>query len=396
MANPWFESVAEAQRRAKKRLPAPVYGALIAGSERGLSYKDNMAAFGELAFAPKVAGHQAERRLSTRVLGIDIAMPVLISPTGVQAVHPDGEVAVARAAANRGIPIGLSSFASKSVEEVAAANENLLYQVYWQGTRDTMLERLDRARAAGAKALIATLDWSFSHGRDWGSPEIPEKLTLRAAARFAPHALVRPQWLADFLRSGRVPDLTAPNLAVGSGKAPTFFGAYGEWMMTPPPSWEDVAWLREQWGGPFLLKGVSRIDDALRAVDAGVSAISVSNHGGNNLDSTPAPIRMLPGIAEAVGSQIEVLLDGGVRRGGDVAKALALGADAVMIGRSYLWGLAANGQAGVENVLDILRGGLDSAVLGLGHSSIDELSRADLWIPPSFERRLGVPSTPTS
>lgn len=396
MANPWFESVAEAQRRAKKRLPAPVYGALIAGSERGLSYKDNMAAFGELAFAPKVAGHQAERRLSTRVLGIDIAMPVLISPTGVQAVHPDGEVAVARAAANRGIPIGLSSFASKSVEEVAAANENLLYQVYWQGTRDTMLERLDRARAAGAKALIATLDWSFSHGRDWGSPEIPEKLTLRAAARFAPHALVRPQWLADFLRSGRVPDLTAPNLAVGSGKAPTFFGAYGEWMMTPPPSWEDVAWLREQWGGPFLLKGVSRIDDALRAVDAGVSAISVSNHGGNNLDSTPAPIRMLPGIAEAVGSQIEVLLDGGVRRGGDVAKALALGADAVMIGRAYLWGLAANGQAGVENVLDILRGGLDSAVLGLGHSSIDELSRADLWIPPSFERRLGVPSTPTS
>lgn len=396
MANPWFESVAEAQRRAKKRLPAPVYGALIAGSERGLSYKDNMAAFGELAFAPKVAGHQAQRRLSSTVLGIDVSMPVLISPTGVQAVHPDGEVAVARAAANRGIPIGLSSFASKSVEEVAAANENLLYQVYWQGTRDTMLERLDRARAAGAKALIATLDWSFSHGRDWGSPEIPEKLTLRAAARFAPHALVRPQWLAEFLRSGRVPDLTAPNLAVGSGKAPTFFGAYGEWMTTPPPSWEDVAWLREQWGGPFLLKGVSRIDDALRAVDAGVSAISVSNHGGNNLDSTPAPIRMLPGIAEAVGSQIEVLLDGGVRRGGDVAKALALGADAVMIGRAYLWGLAANGQAGVENVLDILRGGLDSAVLGLGHASIDELSRADLWIPPSFERRLGVPSTPSS
>jgi heme/flavin dehydrogenase (mycofactocin system) len=396
MPNPWFESVAEAQRRAKKRLPAPVYGALIAGSERGLSYRDNMAAFGELAFAPKVAGHQAERRLSTTVLGLDIAMPVLISPTGVQAVHPDGEVAVARAAANRGIPVGLSSFASKSVEEVAAANENLLYQVYWQGTRDTMLERLDRARRAGAKALIATLDWSFSHGRDWGSPEIPEKLTLRAAVRFAPHAIVRPQWLADFLRSGRVPDLTAPNLALGSGSAPTFFGAYGEWMMTPPPSWEDVAWLREQWDGPFLLKGVSRIDDARRAVDAGVSAISVSNHGGNNLDSTPAPIRMLPGIAEAVGSQIEVLLDGGVRRGSDVAKALALGARAVMIGRAYLWGLAANGQAGVENVLDILRGGLDSAVLGLGHSSIDELSREDLWVPPGFERRLGVPQTPTA
>ena len=390
MPNPWFESVAEAQRRAKKRLPAPVYGALIAGSERGLSYRDNLKAFGELAFAPTIAGHHAERKLSTTVLGLDISMPVLISPTGVQAVHPDGEVAVARAAANRGIPIGLSSFASKSVEEVAAANENVLYQVYWQGTRDTMLERLDRARAAGAKALIATLDWSFSHGRDWGSPEIPERLTLRAAARFAPHALVRPAWLADFLRSGRVPDLTAPNLATGGAAAPTFFGAYGEWMMTPPPSWDDIAWLRSQWEGPFLLKGISRVDDARRAVDAGVSAISVSNHGGNNLDSTPAPIRMLPGIAQAVGDQIEVVLDGGVRRGGDVAKALALGARAVMIGRAYLWGLAANGQAGVENVLDILRGGLDSAVLGLGHASIDDLSRDDLWIPADFERRLGT------
>jgi isopentenyl diphosphate isomerase/L-lactate dehydrogenase-like FMN-dependent dehydrogenase len=170
------------------------------------------------------------------------------------------------------------------------------------------------------------------------------------------------------------------------GAAPTFFGAYGEWMMTPPPSWDDVAWLRAQWDGPFLLKGVSRLDDARRAVDAGVSAISVSNHGGNNLDSTPAAVRMLPGIAEAVGSQIEVLLDGGVRRGGDVAKALALGAKAVMIGRAYLWGLAANGQAGVENVLDILHGGIDSALLGLGVASVDDLTPEHLLVPEGFHR----------
>jgi isopentenyl diphosphate isomerase/L-lactate dehydrogenase-like FMN-dependent dehydrogenase len=161
-------------------------------------------------------------------------------------------------------------------------------------------------------------------------------------------------------------------------------------MQTPPPSWDDIKWLVDQWGGPFMLKGITRVDDARRAVDAGVTAISVSNHGGNNLDGTPATIRALPAISEAVGDRVDVLLDGGIRRGSDVVKALALGAKAVMIGRAYLWGLAANGQAGVENVLDILRGGLDSAVLGLGHASVDGLSAADLVIPPGFTRTMGA------
>jgi isopentenyl diphosphate isomerase/L-lactate dehydrogenase-like FMN-dependent dehydrogenase len=181
-------------------------------------------------------------------------------------------------------------------------------------------------------------------------------------------------------------------MALRGEPAPTFFGVYGEWMQTAVPSWEDVRWLREQWDGPFMLKGVMRVDDAQRAVDAGVSAISVSNHGGNNLDGTPASIRALPAIADAVGDQVEVVLDGGVRRGSDVVKALALGARAVMIGRAYLWGLAANGQAGVENVLDILRGGIDSALLGLGRSSVHELGPEDLLIPDGFARRLGVPA----
>jgi isopentenyl diphosphate isomerase/L-lactate dehydrogenase-like FMN-dependent dehydrogenase len=166
--------------------------------------------------------------------------------------------------------------------------------------------------------------------------------------------------------------------------APTFFGAYGEWMMTPPPTWEDLRWLREQWDGPFMLKGIYRSDDARRAVEIGASAISVSTHGGNNLDSTPAAIRALPLVAAAVGDQIEVIFDSGIRRGSDVVKALALGARAVMIGRAYLWGLAANGQAGVENVLDILRAGIDSALLGLGKPSTNELTAADLHVPPGF------------
>jgi pre-mycofactocin synthase len=389
MASKWFETVAVAQRRARRHLPKAVYLALVAGAEAGVTMRDNVDAFSELGFAPHVAGLPATRQMATTVMGQDISLPVLISPTGVQAVHPDGEVAVARAAAARGTAMGLSSFASKPVEEVVAANPKTFFQMYWVGTRDDMAARMTRARAAGAVGVIVTLDWSFSFGRDWGSPKIPEKMTLDEMIRQAPGALTRPAWLYSWLKTGAVPGLTVPNLPVGGGPAPTFFGAYGQWMQTPPPSWEDVAWLRSQWDGPFMLKGVTRVDDAKRAVDAGVSAISVSNHGGNNLDGTPATIRLLPDIAQAVGDQVEVLMDGGVRRGGDVVKALALGARAVMIGRAYLWGLGANGQAGVENVLDLMRSGIDACLLGLGRSSIAELSPDDLVIPHGFTRRLG-------
>ncbi|MEU4929310.1 pre-mycofactocin synthase MftD [Streptomyces yokosukanensis] len=391
MPNAWFETVAEAQRRAKRRLPASVYGALLAGSERGTTYQDNMAAFAEAGFAPHVADLPAKRDQATTVLGQSISLPVIISPTGVQAVHPNGEVAVARAAAARGTAMGLSSFASKPVEEVVAANPQTFFQMYWMGGKDSMIAQMERAREAGAKGLIVTLDWSFSHGRDWGSPHIPERLDLKAMARFAPEGITHPRWLLAFARTRRLPDLTTPNVAAVGEQAPTFFGAYGEWMQTPPPTWDDVRWMREQWGGPFLVKGIIRVDDAKRAVDAGAQAVSVSNHGGNNLDSTPATIRALPAIADAVGGQIEVLLDGGVRRGSDVVKALALGARAVMIGRAYLWGLAAGGQAGVENVLDILRGGIDSALLGLGRSSIHDLTPDDVVLPDGFARVLGAP-----
>ena len=390
MSNGWFESVAEAQRRARKRLPGSVYSALIAGSEKGLTLADNLAAFDELRFAPRTAGQSGQRDLSTHVLGRDVALPVLISPTGVQAVHPDGEVAVARAAAARGTSMALSSFGSKPIEEVIAANPNTYFQMYWTGGRDDIERRLDRARAAGAVGIILTLDWSFSHSRDWGSPHIPERLTFRELLRFAPEGLTHPRWLLDYARTRALPDLGVPNMAAPGEHAPTFFGAYGQWMQTAPPSWEDVAWLRSQWDGAFLLKGVIRVDEARRAVDAGVSAISVSNHGGNNLDGTPATIRALPVIAGAVGEQIEVLLDGGIRRGSDVVKALALGARAVLIGRAYLWGLAANGQAGVENVLDVLRNGIDSTLLALGKQSIRELSRADVVVPSGFEAELGA------
>ncbi|MUL63971.1 alpha-hydroxy-acid oxidizing enzyme [Mycobacterium sp. CBMA 234] len=385
----WFETVAIAQERAKKRLPKSAYSSLISASEKGLTVADNVAAFGELGFAPHVIGALDKREMSTTVMGQEISLPVIISPTGVQAIHPDGEVAVARAAAARGTAMGLSSFASKPMEEVIAANPKTFFQIYWLGSRDDIAARAERARAAGAKGLIVTTDWSFSHGRDWGSPKIPEKMDLKTIVKMSPEVMTKPRYMWTWGKTMRPPELSVPNQAINGQAAPPFFQAYGEWMGTPAPTWEDVAWLRELWGGPFMLKGVMRIDDAKRAVDAGVSAISVSNHGGNNLDSTPASIRALPAIAEAVGDQIEVLLDGGIRRGSDVVKALALGARAVMLGRAYLWGLAAEGQTGVENVLDIMHGGIDSALRGLGKGSIHDLGPDDILVPEGFTRRLG-------
>jgi len=380
----WFETVAEAQRRAKRRLPRSVYFAVVAGAEAGVTMHDNVRAFSELRFRPHVAGLPAERQLATTVMGLPVSFPVLISPTGVQAVHPDGEVAVARAAAAAGTVMGLSSFASKPVEEIGKVTGKLLFQCYWAGSRDDILARAERARAAGAKGLIVTLDWVFDHRRDWGSPWIPDHLDLKAMLWHAPQVAVRPVYLARWFRSGSLPGLGVPNSAARDAQVPTFFGAYGQWLGSAPATWEDLAWLRQQWDGPFMIKGITRPDDARHAVDIGATAISVSNHGGNNLDSTPATIRCLPAVADAVGDQLEVLLDGGIRRGSDVVKALALGARAVMIGRPYLWGLAANGERGVSNVLEILRQGVSETLYGLGKASVQDLTREDVIVPDGF------------
>ena len=203
MAGGWFETVAEAQRRARRTLPRSVYTAIIAGSERGGTMADNLAAFAELGFAPHVAQAPAQRAMATSVMGQDLALPVMISPTGVQAVHPDGEVAVARAAAARGTAIGLSSFGSRPVEEVVAANPQTFFQTYWCGSKDRLTQRLERARRAGVAGLIVTLDWSFSHGRDWGSPRIPDTLDLKTMLSFAPETIIRPALAARLRQSGR-------------------------------------------------------------------------------------------------------------------------------------------------------------------------------------------------
>src|ERR671914_498733 len=341
----WFESVAEAERRARRRLPPSVYSAVIAGAEQGVTLEDNVRAFGELGFIPRIATGCGRRDLTTTVLGEELALPVAISPTGVQAVHPEGELAVARAAAAAGTAMSVGAFASKPVEEVVAANPKTFFQTYWMGTAEGMGQTMERARAAGARGLMVTLDWTFCHRRDVGSPAIPERLDRRTMLQLAPEAARHPSWLLSFLRGGGLPDLTVPNLTAPGGEAPTFFGAYGEWMCTPPPTWEDIAWMREQWRGPLLVKGVMHPDDARQAVAVRAHAISVSNHGGNNLDGTPASIRALPAVVEA-----------------------------------------AAGEAGVGNVLDILRAGIEETLAGLGRASIHELVPEDVVVPPGFAR----------
>ncbi len=384
MAGGWFESVAEAQRRARRRLPPSVYRAIVAGAQRGRTLRDNRRAFDEVGFVPAILDVPASQETARTLLGTPSALPIVLSPVGVQAVHPLGEVGVARAAAHRGVIVGLSSFASRPLEEVAAEGAPVWFQIYWSGTREAIAARVARAAGAGAVGLILTLDWSFDVGRDWGSPFIPERLDGRALARLAPEALARPAWTRSFLRAGGPPALTVPNMALPGEASPTFFGAYAEWQATPPPTREDLAWLVAQFPGPVLVKGVYRASDARALADLGVRAVSVSNHGGNNLDGTPSPLRVLASVVEAVGDRVEVLLDGGVRRGSDVAVALALGARAVLVGRAYLWGLAANGVTGVENVLDLLGGGLRATLRGLGHEVLDELGAADLVLPPGF------------
>ena len=380
-----IETVADAQRRAKRRLPKPVYTAILAGNEKGWTYDNNVSAFAEIGFNPRVGTDiAAARDMTTSLMGREISMPVVISPAAAQAIHPEGEVPVARASATAGIAIGQSNFAVSRFEDIAAANPSAFFQLYWSGSRDVIEERVERFRRAGAKGLILTLDATASQPRDWGSPVIPERIDLPAAIRFAPMALSRPRWLTSFLLNGGIPDLKVPNLQVSGREAPTLIEGFMDWMATPLPTWNDVEWLAEIWGGPFMVKGILHPDDARRAVDAGATAIGVSNHGGNNLDTTPSPLRYLPAVIDAVGDEVEVTFDSGIRRGADVVKVLALGARAALIGRSWFFGLAADGERGVAEVLDAYRLSIDRTLIGLGKSSIHELTPDDLVVPDGY------------
>lgn len=381
-------TVGEAHRRAKSILPKDVYSALQGGSDGGVTMNANVTSFDKVGLIPRVGVEIAPSiDLSATFMGQPIDMPVVIAPAAALAMHPDAEVGVARAAERAGTAIGLSNFAATAIEDVTQESSKSFAHVYWSGSRDTIAERVERFRRAGVKGLIFTLDLSAArvayNPRDWGSPVYPDGISLATMVKYAPMALGNPRWFLRYAKRRTIPALDSPNMATG-GKVPTLVGGLYEWLDTPVATWDDVSWLRELWGGPFMVKGVVTPDDARRAVDTGATTIGVSNHGGNNLDTTPSPLRFLPAVVRAVGDQAEVTLDGGIRRGTDVVKALAMGASSVLIGRPWFYGLAADGERGVFEVLTMLRNDVERTLLGLGKSSIRELSVHDLVIPDGF------------
>ena len=380
---PTLTSVAQAHRIAKRRLPRSVYWFIEGGNEVEVTLRHNVSAFEEIALVPRIGVETSPRDLSTTILGHRIELPVLIGPAGwIRLADRGGELAAARAAREMGTGLGLSTLASYPVEDVAAANDFTIFQLYFTGDRAAMEASVARARRAGCAALMLTMDArprGIVRDRKLVNAATPTKVDLRTALRYGPEMVLRPRWLAAFLRDGL--ELSVPNVLRPDGTQMSVGEASVALSATVQPVWEDIPWIKDVFGGPVIVKGVLTAEDAKRAVQAGAEAVVVSNHGGNGLDGVVPTIHALPEIAAAVGDQVHVLVDGGIRRGSDVVKALALGAEAVLIGRPYIWGLAAAGQQGATDVLRVLRAGIDATLAALGCQSIEDLDPSHVVVP---------------
>ena len=375
-------SIDDLRRLARRRLPRAVYDFIEGGAGDELTVTRNRAAFERLLFEPRILVDVSKREQSAVVLGERVATPVILSPTGMAGLSwPKGEVAAARGAHDAGTIYTLSTHSSCSIEEVAAgAPGPLWFQLYVWQNRDLTRSFVERARAAGYRALLLTVDVQVISRRE---RDLRNGFTVppRVTARNVVDTLRRAGWVRRVLMGQR--RLTLANL-VGAPGAPrtdivTLAGVANR-QVDPSISWADLAWFRSLWSGPLLLKGVMTAADARRAAEHGIDGLVVSNHGGRQLDGTRATIEALPEIVDAVGNRMEVLLDGGVRRGADVVRALALGARAVMVGRPYLYGLATGGQAGVRRAIEILANEVDHVLALTGVPRVADLD-------PSLLRR---------
>jgi L-lactate dehydrogenase (cytochrome) len=416
ISSPQVVNIADLRRLAERRLPRAAFEYIDRGAEGEVTLRENCRVFDDVALRPRSAVVTKATELRTSVLGTDVALPVLLAPVGsCRMFWPRGEAAASRAAGAAGTIYILSTLSGTRLEEVRAASSGpCWYQLYLCGGRDVALAGIARAKAAGYSALVVTIDTAVAGMRESDLRNGVKQLLTRRPLKMLPHVwqfLARPSWLVSFLADGGL--MSFPNVMLPSGPMP--YVDVGAALEQSATSWDDLGWIREAWGGPIVIKGVHTGDDARRALDAGARAIVVSNHGGRQLDGVAPTLRVLPEVVAAVSGRVEVLFDGGIRRGSDVvkalalgaravligrayayglgaageagvAKALALGARAVLIGRAYAYGLGAAGEAGVAKALAILRADLVRTLKLLGCPSVAALDASYVAVPPDWQR----------
>jgi len=385
-------NISDLRRIAEQRVPRVVFDYLDGGAESEITLRENCRAFEDITFRPRQAVAFGECDLRTQVLGTEISFPAMLAPVGYsRLMHPGGEVAAATAAGKAGTGYILSTISGHKLENVKAGTSGpAWYQLYLVGGREAAEAAIERARKAGFSALVITVDTAVAGMRERDPRNGMTELlagSIFSKIPFVPQIVAHPGWLLSFLLDGGVPKLE--NICIpGQGPMPLIdvTASLGRSAVT----WNDLRWIRESWPGPIVIKGILIADDARRSVDEGAAAVVVSNHGGRQLDSVSPTIKALPEVVSAVGSQIEVLMDGGVRRGSDIVKALCLGARAVLVGRAYAYGLAAAGQAGVERAIQILRNDVERTLRLLGCPSVQDLGPEYVSYPADWHNDVGV------
>ena len=379
-------NIEDLRRVAKRRLPRAVFDYIDGGAEAEVTLRENCQAFDRITFRPRCAVATAACNLKTEVLGTPLALPVMLGPVGsCRMFYPRGEEEAARAAGAAGTVYGLSTLSGCTLEDVRKATTgSAWYQLYLCGGRDVATATIERARQVGYSALLLTIDTPVAGMRERDLRNGVKELLTRQVFAAIPHVwqfASKPRWLLAFLRDGGL--MKFPNVVLPD-TGPMLYADVGAALEQSMVSWEDLRWIRNAWSGPIVVKGVHIAEDARRAVGEGADAIVVSNHGGRQLDGVRSTIETLPEIVAAVGSRTEVLLDGGIRRGSDVVKALCLGARAVLIGRAYAYGLGAAGGAGVTRAIEILRADIIRTMKLLGCGSVAELDRSFVDVPGSW------------
>ena len=372
-------SVEDLRKIARRRLPRGVFDYIDGAADDEVTLAANDDAYRRIRFRPRVLRDVREVDPSTTLLGRPLPIPLVLAPTGFTRIADSaGELAVARAAARAGLPYALSTLSTRSIEEVAAVSAGpKWFQVYVWKDRDLVREMVERAAAAGYEALLLTVDTPVLGRRERDVRNgfvLPPQLGLDTIL----DGILHPAWTWDFIRAEPIRFSNVVDRAVGDGAAPVTLAEYIGSQFDPGLSWRDVEWFRSIWRGPLVIKGIQSVADARLAADAGVAAIALSNHGGRQLDGAPAPLDLVPAVVDAVGDRVEVVCDGGVRRGSDVVKAVALGARACMAGRAYLYGLGAAGETGVDLVLRLLATDVRRTMALVGARTIADLSRDDV------------------